>query len=261
MTNSILILGGGNMGGAIARALHAAPIFTVDLVEPDADKRAHFAVLGIPVYASLAEAPACDALMLAIKPQQFAELAPTIATTLAGRTPLLLSIMAGVSLAKLHALSPHAVRAMPNLPATIHESMSVLCAPTLAEDARALAESIFAAIGRVAWVADEKQLHAVTAVSGSGPAYLFALMAAMEQAALAQGLHAALAKELVSQTLRGAAFLAAASDASASALCAQVASKGGTTEAALQVMHDAGFYDMIGRAIEAAAARSKQLAP
>lgn len=259
MNHSVLILGGGNMGGAIARALHAKPEFSVELVEPDAEKRAHFAVLGIPVYAAIADAPACDALMLAVKPQQFDALTPTIASALAGRTPLALSIMAGISLGALRAISPRAVRAMPNLPATIHESMSVLCAPALDAESRAIAESVFAAIGAVAWVEDEEQLHAVTAISGSGPAYLFALMEAMEEAALAQGLNAALAKKLVLQTVRGSALLADGSEHSASELRAQVTSKGGTTEAALAHISAGQLQAIITSATKAAANRSREL--
>jgi pyrroline-5-carboxylate reductase len=260
MNHSVLILGGGNMGGAIAQALHALPDFSVTVVESDEDKRKHFAVLGIPAYATLEETSPTDVVMLAIKPQLFASLAPTLTAQLGHHTPLLLSIMAGISLDSLRTISPRAVRAMPNLAATIHESMSVLCAPALDDAARALAESVFVSIGAVAWVEHEEQLHAVTAVSGSGPAYLFALMEAMEQAALAQGLNAALAKKLVLQTVRGSALLADGSNFSASELRAQVTSKGGTTEAALAHISAGQLQAIITSATKAAANRSRELA-
>lgn len=260
MNHSVLIIGGGNMGGAIAQALHALPDFSVTVVESDDAKRKHFAVLGIPAYATLTQTSPADVVMLAIKPQQFASLAPTLSAQLSDHVPLVLSIMAGISLDALRAISPRAVRAMPNLPATIHESMSVLCAPTLDAASRAIAESVFAAIGAAEWVEREELLHIVTAISGSGPAYVFALMEAMEEAALAQGLNAALAKKLVLQTVRGSALLADASEHSASELRAQVTSKGGTTEAALLTLTQGDFNQLIRHAIEAASARSKALA-
>ena len=259
MNHSVLIIGGGNMGGAIAQALHALPDFSVTVVESDDAKRKHFAVLGIPAYATLAQTSPTDVVMLAIKPQQFASLAPTLTAQLSGQAPLVLSIMAGISLDALRAISPRAVRAMPNLPATIHESMSVLCAPTLDAPSRTIAESVFTAIGAVEWVEGEELLHAVTAISGSGPAYVFALMEAMEEAALAQGLNAALAKKLVLQTVRGSALLADGSEHSTSELRAQVTSKGGTTEAALAHISAGQLQAIIASATKAAANRSREL--
>jgi pyrroline-5-carboxylate reductase len=262
MHHSILIIGGGNMGGAIAKALHAAPDISVSIIETDETRRNAFSILGIPTFATLSAAPKTECYLLAIKPQQFAAFADEMKAALPGASspPLLLSIMAGIPLSALHTISPRAVRVMPNLPAVIHESMSVLCAPALDASTRALAEKLFAHIGATAWVENEIELHAVTAISGSGPAYVFAFMEAMEQAAIAQGLHAALAKKLVAQTLRGAALLADQSPETFATLRQQVTSKGGTTEAALTHLSEGQLQTIITNATAAAAKRSHELA-
>lgn len=253
----ILIIGGGNMGGAIARALHAAPNFSVAVVESDDDKRKHFAILGIPSFKILSEAPRADMLVLAIKPQQFSAFSTELAQT---KTPLLVSIMAGITLAQLQAVCPQAVRVMPNLPAAIGESMSVLCAPNLPAATRVVVSEVFASIGSVAWVEDEQALHAVTAISGSGPAYLFAFMDALQRAAIAHGLSPEMARELVTQTVKGAALLASQSSDDVVTLAAQVASKGGTTEAALRALALGNLNGLVLAAADAASARSQALA-
>lgn len=260
MNHSVLIIGGGNMGGAIARALHAAPSFSVSIVETNEAARAGFAIAGIPAFATLAEAPKTDTYLLAIKPQQFTGYVGELKAALGDTSPLLISIMAGIPLAALSAISPRAVRVMPNLPAIIHESMSVLCAPTLDTASRNYAETLFATIGKTAWVEAEEQLHAVTAISGSGPAYVFAFMEALEAAALAHNLPLELARNLVTQTVRGAALLADQASDSAATLRAQVTSKGGTTEAALAALSKGQFQGLITAAVDAAAIRSQELA-
>lgn len=259
MGYSILILGGGNMGGAMARALNAKSEYSVSVVEQDAAKREALSGVGITTHATLNDAAHSDVLVLAIKPQQFGEMSGALSQHAGTHKPLLLSVMAGIPLSALTTISPRAVRAMPNLPAVINESMSVLCAPSLDSGSRALAEMIFTSIGEVAWVEEEAQLHAVTAVSGSGPAYVFALMEAMQAAAIAQGLPASLAKELVAQTVKGAAMLADDETVEPGELRAAVTSKGGTTEAALAVLNSADFTSLVARMIAAASARSKEL--
>lgn len=258
MTHSILILGGGNMGGAIARILHAQGIFSVNVVESVASRRDALAALGIPVYASLDQAAPADILMLAIKPQQFSETLEVI-KEIAKNAPLLVSIMAGVPLASLHAISSRAVRVMPNLPALIGESMSVACAPGLPKTDRVIVNQLLESIGAVEWVEDENQLHAITAISGSGPGYIFAFMEALEKASLALGLNRELAKKLVRQTLRGAALLADTSAEEMATLRANVTSKGGTTEAALRIFEDQKGMEILSAMVEAAIKRSKQL--
>ena len=260
MNHSILIIGGGNMGGAIARALHATQEFSVSIIETNETARLGFSNLGIPTFAALADAPKADNYLLAIKPQQFTSYVNEMKTTISDASPLIISIMAGISLSALHAISPNAVRVMPNLPAMIRESMSVLCAPALDAPSRAVAVTIFATIGAVAWVEEEEQLHAVTAISGSGPGYIFAFMESLVAAAIAQGLSPELANTLVTQTLRGAALLADQSAESPATLRAQVTSKGGTTEAALAMLTHGNLQALITAATTAATNRSKELA-
>lgn len=257
MSQPIIIIGGGNMGGAIATRW---PTADIHIVEQNAARRGELSSRGITCHAALADAPRGGLYLLAIKPQQFAEYSGELAAALKGNSPLLVSIMAGITLADLQKISPRAVRVMPNLPATIGESMSVLCAPSLDEKARAEVRNLFAHIGAVAWVEEEAQLHAVTAISGSGPAYLFALMEALQLAATKHGLDAKLAADLIAQTMRGAALLADQSSDDAATLRAQVTSKGGTTEAALQAFTTGDLNGVVERAVGAAIARSKALA-
>lgn len=253
---NILIIGGGNMGGAIARALAADARYQVAVVEHDATKRAQLSALGCATYETLGFAKLTDIAILAIKPQQFAALRDELSMM---KLPLLVSIMAGIPLASLQPLSTHAVRAMPNLPAMIGESMTGLCAPELPEALRSAVTQLFEAIGRVAWVEDEEALHTVTAISGSGPAYLFALMEALQTAATTLGLTPALARELVTQTMKGAALLASQSTNDAALLRAQVTSKAGTTEAALAAFAQGDLTGLVKAAVEAACRRSKEL--
>lgn len=257
---SIVILGGGNMGGAMAQSWQQAGGLRLHVVEMDAARREALTKLGIACVASLAEAPKADAYLLAIKPQHYAETRPSIAAHCGHDAPLILSIMAGIGCDQLAPLSPHVVRVMPNLPALIGESMSVLYTPALDTATRATLTRWFEIIGRTAWVEQEDDLHAVTAISGSGPAYLFALMEALTEAAIAQGLSPALADTLVRQTIKGAALLAAASPLPAGTLRAQVTSKGGTTEAALASFAAGGLSGLVADAVTAAAHRSRVLA-
>ncbi len=260
MATTLTILGGGNMGGAIARALAAKSTHELRLVEPDADKRAQFSTLGITCFATLAESPPSDVLLVAIKPQQWDQTAKEIASYKGNRELLLISIMAGISIAALQQITPRVVRVMPNLPATIGEGMSVLTAPaSVSASDREVSAQLFETVGEIAWVNDEAELHAVTAVSGSGPGFVYAFMEALEQAAINQGLNAALAKTLITQTLCGASLLARESASTYAELRTQVTSKGGTTEAGLQALLTPAFQEAIEGAVLAAAARSKSL--
>ncbi len=259
MKQSILIIGGGHMGGAMATRWHATERYDVHVVDTNADRRAALLAQGITCHAALAEMSQADVVVLAIKPQQFADYRVELSRGLQGKTPLLISIMAGIALAEIEAMVPRAVRVMPNLPALIGESMSVLCAPTLDDKSKTTVDALFTAIGSVAWLADETQMHAATAISGSGPAYLFALMEALEHAAIAQGLPPLLARQLITQTMRGAALLADGASDDAATLRAHVTSKAGITEAALKPFADSDFEGMIARVVAAAIARSKQL--
>lgn len=258
----IVILGGGNMGGALAVRWHTARLAPVHVVEKDPERRAALAEFGIIPHATLAEAPReALALVLAIKPQQFAAMVDEL-TAYASAHMLLISILAGTRIAALQQISERAVRVMPNLPAQIGESMSVGYAPaTLDAQDRARAELWFETVGQFAWVEQEELLHSVTAISGSGPAYVFAFMEALEAAAITQGLDAEIARQLVRQTVRGAALLADGSQEDVATLRRNVTSPGGTTEAALKIFEQGQLADLIKRASAAAAKRSGELSP
>lgn len=261
MDTPIILIGGGNMGGALARAWQKAALVPLHVVERDRERSAALRAAAIAVSDTLEAAPQqAAALVLAIKPQQFPELAPALLPLLAPDT-LLISIMAGIPLAALHTLTPHAVRAMPNLPATVGEAMSVLCAaPGLPASAHALATRLFAAAGEARWVQTEAQLQAATAISGSGPGYFFAFMEALEAAALEHGLDAETARALVRQTAKGAGILAAQALESFTTLRQQVTSPGGTTEAALARFAQHGLTHVVKEAVTAALSRAEALA-
>lgn len=203
------------------------------------------------------------AVVVAIKPQLAAEVLPDYAD-LAGRA-VVLSIMAGRRLAGLRALlGPAAaiVRAMPNTPAEIRRGVTVACADgAVASAQRALCDRLLRAVGAVAWVDDEALLDPVTAISGSGPAYVFLLAELLEQAGRTQGLPADLARLLARQTIAGAGGLLAERDSDAAALRAAVTSPGGTTERALDVlMQPDAWPRIVAAAVAAATARSRELA-
>lgn len=259
MEKPILILGGGNMGGAMARRWHAANIAPVHVVETDDIRRADLAAHGIVPHPTFASAPThARVLVLAIKPQQFSAIAAQL-KSFASSDTLVLSIMAGIPLAALQQISPRAVRVMPNLPALIGESMSVACAEHLSDADRIFADRLLAAVGQVAWVENEDLLHAVTAISGSGPAYIFAMMEALQHAAIALGLPADTARQLVAQTVRGAALMAGDTTEDFGTLRRNVTSPGGTTEAALTSFNKANFNEMVECAVREAERRSREL--
>jgi pyrroline-5-carboxylate reductase len=256
-TATILILGGGNMGGAFATRWIAAghPSAQLLVVEPSALRRATLNDLGLATFPALEDVTATpDILLLAIKPQSFAE----VKSKIEKRWPdvLVISIMAGVMLAEIPAA--RRARVMPNLPASLGFGISVCFASSLAPVDRKKVEDLFAACGEVVWIEDENQFHAVTAISGSGPAYLFSFTEALEGAARSLGLEASLAHHLVAQTLRGSVAMASATSAEAAVLRAQVTSKGGTTEAALEVLHER-LQLLLKQSVDAAAARSHAL--
>lgn len=256
---AILIVGGGFMGGALAQQwLHEG--WPVTVVEPSGARRGELTAIGLTCHATLVDAPRTAVVVLAIKPQQFAESQTALAEAMGGQTPpLLISMLAGTPLAALQKVSPRAMRVMPNLPAQIGEGMSVLCAPGLDRKDCVTSEQLFGAVGVTAWVESEAQLHAITAISGSGPAYLFAFMEGLEQAALAHGLRSELAKLLVIKTMRGAALMADGASQDVASLRAQVTSKGGTTQAALEALLGGNFAAVISAAVDAAVARSEAL--
>jgi len=207
-----------------------------------------------------AVAAASDVLLIAVKPQQIAKaLAPLFGVCKPDAT--VVSVAAGISTAKLRGWLGEKVaivRAMPNTPALIGEGITALYSDADAGH-RARAEAVLGACGEVVWIEDEEEMHAITAISGSGPAYLFLLAELMMRAGERLGLDAALADRLVRRTLLGAARLLVVRDEAPSALRAQVTSPGGTTEAALGVLFDRGLPEAMREAIAAAAARSREL--
>lgn len=259
----ILLVGLGKMGGAMLagwRERGLAPSVAVDPTLPPSPGPE------VTVVADAAAIPAGfrpAAIVLAVKPQNAAETLPLYAR-FAGDA-VMLSIMAGRTLSGMRALLGEGaaiVRAMPNTPAAVRQGVTVACpGPGVSAAQRALCDTLLAAIGSVAWVEEEGLIDPVTAVSGSGPAYVFLLAELMEQAGLEQGLPPALARQLARETVSGSGALLAASAEDAAQLRKNVTSPGGTTAAALSVlMAPDAMPAALSRAIEAATKRSRELA-
>ena len=210
-----------------------------------------------------------DVIVLAVKPQIMQRVCESLKLTLKKdfqmEPPLIISIAAGISIEKLNKwLSDDRtlpiVRCMPNTPSLVQKGMTGLYAnPHVTNGQRDISESILKSVGKILWLSEEDKLDAVTAVSGSGPAYFFLVMEAMQAAAEKLGLSADEARLLVSQTAHGATTLAAESKDDVSILRKRVTSKGGTTEAALQSLMDGGIHGLFEEALKAAENRSKEL--
>jgi len=262
----LVLIGAGNMGEALLRGVLAAGVMApadVAAVEPRAERRTALgASLGIAMAADLAAAPAAEAYVLAVKPQQMPDVLPVLAGRLPAAGALVISMAAGITTRHLAAgLGPAAriVRTMPSTPMLVGRGCTGLCrGPGATEKDIDLARRLFASAG-VAVVLDEPALDAVTAVSGSGPAYFFYLIEAIVAAGVAEGLDEATALVLARQTCAGAAELLARSGEPPADLRAKVTSPGGTTQAAIAAMDAAGVKDAITRAVRAAAARSREL--
>jgi pyrroline-5-carboxylate reductase len=257
----ILLVGLGKMGGAMLagwRERGLAPSVAVDPMLPPSPGPE------VTVVADAAAIPAGfrpAAIVLAVKPQNAAETLPLYARY--APDAVMLSIMAGRTLAGMRTLLGAAiVRAMPNTPAAVRQGVTVACpGPGVTAAQRSLCDSLLAAIGSVAWVDDEGLIDPVTAVSGSGPAYVFLLAELMEQAGLEQGLPPALARQLARETVSGSGALLAASPEDAAQLRKNVTSPGGTTAAALAVlMEKTAMPAALSQAIAAATKRSRELA-
>jgi pyrroline-5-carboxylate reductase len=262
---AILLVGCGRMGSAMLsgwREQGLAPSYAVD----PASQAAGFAGADMIVVTDAAAIPAGfapAAVVLAVKPQAAAETLPEYAR-FAGKT-VFLSIMAGRTVAGIRSLigdSAAIVRAMPNTPAAVRQGVTVACpSPLVSSEQRGLCDRLLQAIGKVAWVDDEGLLDPVTAVSGSGPAYVFLLAELMEKAAIEQGIPPDLARLLARQTVSGSGALLAASAEDASALRVAVTSPGGTTAEALRVlMAESAWPAAMSEAIAAATRRSRELA-
>jgi pyrroline-5-carboxylate reductase len=268
----ITFIGGGNMGralisGLLANGFHAKQLSVVEANAETALKlHEDFGVQGISSLEQISfDFSKNNVVVMAIKPQDFNVVAKGLAAKLKHASapgPLIVSIAAGIRLQDMSRWLDHArcVRAMPNTPALIGKGITGLFADTaVSATDRQLAETICSAVGQSVWVADEKLMDAVTAVSGSGPAYVFAFLEAMQSAGEKLGLDAASARKLAYATLEGATQLAHNSDEHAGKLRERVTSKGGTTAAALEVLQQEGWHQILEKAIAAANQRGKAM--
>jgi pyrroline-5-carboxylate reductase len=261
----LLLVGCGRMGSALLRGWLATAIAArIVAVEPDGVALEDPSLRVVAKAADIPVGFVPDVVVLAVKPQVMPRLLTQYGRFVRPGT-VFLSIAAGRTLGFLAAaLGPHAaiVRAMPNTPAAIGRGMSILVASSdTTSEQRARCEAVLAVAGEVAWIEDECLMDAVTAVSGSGPAYVFLMIEALAEAGRKAGLPVPLAERLARQTVIGAAALAAADPADAAALRAAVTSPGGTTAAALGVlMAKDGLQPVMDRAVAAAARRSAELA-
>ncbi|MDP9508456.1 pyrroline-5-carboxylate reductase [Pseudomonas protegens] len=265
-TTRIAFIGAGNMaasliGGLRAKGLEAAQIRASD---PGAETRAKVAAEhGIQVFADNAEAIAgVDVIVLAVKPQAMKAVCEALRPSLQPQQ-LVVSIAAGITCASMnHWLGEQPiVRCMPNTPALLRQGVSGLYATAqVSPEQRHLAEELLSAVGIALWLDQEQQLDAVTAVSGSGPAYFFLLIEAMTAAGEKLGLPRETAAQLTLQTALGAAHMAVSSDVDAAELRRRVTSPAGTTEAAIKSFQANGFEALVEKALGAAAHRSAEMA-
>jgi pyrroline-5-carboxylate reductase len=267
MNPSIAFIGGGNMARSLIGGLvrTGMPAQNITASEPNADLRESLARdFTIATHASNADA-ARDAnlLVLAVKPQMMKSVCEDLRETAQSRHPLIVSIAAGITIDQLDRWlggDVAVVRCMPNTPALIGAGATGLCANArVTSEQRALAQSIVDAVGVSRWIDEESAMDTVTALSGSGPAYFFLLVEALEDAAVAQGLSRETARELAAQTCLGAGRMLRESDIGAAELRRRVTSPGGTTQAALESFAADDFAGIVARAVAAARQRGGEL--
>jgi pyrroline-5-carboxylate reductase len=260
---TIALAGAGKMGGAMLTGWLAGGLDAnrVMVIEPfPADDIKALAAKGIRLNPK--DAGTVDTLVVAVKPQMFREAGPAL-KQLVGPNTLVVSIMAGTNIAALEQVcGGMVVRAMPNTPAAIGRGITVaVAAKNVSAAQRSTADALLRATGAVEWVDDESLMDAVTAVSGSGPAYVFLLAEELARAGVAAGLPADLATKLARETVAGSGELLHRSEQDSATLRQNVTSPGGTTAAALEVlMGKDGMQPLMIRAIAAATRRSKELA-
>ncbi len=270
LPSSLLLVGCGKMGGALLERWLAYGLAAraVTVVEPQEDTaaalRERYNLTVIPALSKTMDPP--QAVVFAVKPQVMEEPLPDYASLGGGAEagPLFISIAAGrsiESMARHLGTDAAIVRAMPNTPAAIGHGMTVACAsPTVSDPQRDLAAGLFTAAGAFTWVESEDLLDPVTAVSGSGPAYVFMMTECLAEAAIAAGLDKELAQQLARATVSGSGALLGQAEETAAELRKNVTSPGGTTEAALAVlMAKPGLQTLLTKAVAAATARARQL--
>jgi pyrroline-5-carboxylate reductase len=267
---TIVLAGAGKMGGAmlsgwLAQGLDVRHLAVIE-PHPSGEIRSYLSS-GVRLNPSPKDAGNIAAFVVALKPQAFREAGPGLKPYIGAQT-LVVSIMAGMTIGSIAEilvgkdLGGHVVRAMPNTPAAIGRGITVaVAAKNVSENQRETADSLLRAIGSVEWVNDEGLMDAVTAVSGSGPAYIFLLAEELARAGVAAGLPEGLATRLARETVAGSGELLHRSDLSADVLRQNVTSPAGTTAAALEVlMGKDGLQSLLTRAVAAATKRSKELA-
>jgi pyrroline-5-carboxylate reductase len=265
INGTIALAGAGKMGGALllgwlTGGLEAARVTVID---PQPSDEVHLmAKRGMRLNPPAQQIGTVDTLVVAVKPQSFREAGASL-KQFVGPSTLVVSIMAGTTIASIAEVCGGAVvRAMPNTPAAIGRGITVaVAADNVSTDQRVVANALLRATGAVEWTDDEKLMDAVTAVSGSGPAYVFLLAEELARAGIEAGLPAELAAKLARQTVAGSGELLQRSELAASTLRQNVTSPGGTTAAALEVLMAAdGMQQLMTRAVAAATRRSQELA-
>ena len=265
LNESLAFIGGGNMarsliGGLISQGLPAQEITVSD---PLASQREQLKQdYGVKVTDNNVAACTAQIIVLAVKPQELRNVALQVRHTVTQHQPLIISVAAGIRASDLQSwMNIPVVRTMPNRPALNGCGITGMYASDAVPSShRTLAERIMNAVGKSVWVEQESLLDAVTAVSGSGPAYFFLLMELLEAAGIAHGLPVTTARTLAVETAYGAGMMAHATDDSPATLREQVTSKGGTTAAALAVFESRQLKEIVQAAVTAAADRSKELA-
>ena len=265
--NTITFIGGGNMARSLIGGLvaHGQPPESIHVAEPHAPLRDALAHdFSVQVHADNLEAAAAGSVwVFAVKPQIMRPVAEALAEVAQRNRPLLISIAAGVTSHQLeHWLGGHlpVVRTMPNTPALLGAGATGLFGNALVSgQQRHFADELLKATGLTVWIDDEARMDTVTALSGSGPAYVFLLAEAMQEAGEAQGLSEDAARTLALQTIYGAALMLVESREPASMLRQRVTSPGGTTQAAVESFEAGGFREMVATAIAAATRRGREL--
>jgi pyrroline-5-carboxylate reductase len=265
LRGTIVLAGAGKMGGAMLSGWLAQGLDAnrVAVIEPDpSDEIKSLAARGVKLNPAPQDIGGVAALVVAVKPQMFREAGPPL-RSFAGSSTLVVSIMAGITIASIRQVcGGSVVRAMPNTPAAIGRGITVAVpADNVSVAQRAVADALLRAIGAVEWTGDETLMDAVTAVSGSGPAYVFLLAEELARAGVEAGLPPELATKLARETVAGSGELLHRSELDAATLRRNVSSPGGTTAAALEVlMGPDGMQSLLTRAVAAATKRSRELA-
>jgi pyrroline-5-carboxylate reductase len=265
INGTIALAGAGKMGGALLLGWLTSGLEAgrINVIEPHpSDEVNLMAKRGIRLNPPAQQIGTVDSLVVAVKPQSFREAGAAL-KQFVGPSTLVVSIMAGMTIASIAEICGGAVvRAMPNTPAAIGRGITVaVAAGNVSADQRVVANALLRATGAVEWTDDEKLMDAVTAVSGSGPAYVFLLAEELARAGIEAGLPAELASRIARQTVAGSGELLQRSEVPAAVLRQNVTSPGGTTAAALDVLMGAdGMQQLLTRAVAAATRRSKELA-